>query len=150
VHVHAHGVAADVLDGRVEAHVGLLELEPGDAQQVHDRAGVDRAVKPAVLVGLLLGAQGHRGERGDAHLQLLVALRFLGVQARAAADHQLLVVLGGHHGQLAREQEVARVAGADAHDVPAAAEALDVLAQEDLDVSHGVLRDQPTKGIRAR
>src|SRR6187402_2122645 len=42
VHVHADGVLADLLDRSLQAHVGLLELEAGDAQEVHDGAGVDR------------------------------------------------------------------------------------------------------------
>ncbi len=113
--------------------------EPGLGAGVGDVARGDRAVETARFAGL---ADDHRGQSADAFrhpLRLFPALDVLRLELCPLDFEAGTVVLARADCLLLRQQPVARVAGADPHDVAHLAEILDPLQQDHFDGGHGAL-----------
>ena len=121
VHVQAHGMRSDAADRRVQTDVLVVDLATGRAQQRAHGRRIDRAVQVAVLVGLHRRRELQAFEERDALGDLGAARGLLDVEPLSPARHRALVVVGGLDGEAPRHEEVARVAGTDAHDVAAPA-----------------------------
>src|SRR6266852_1949050 len=129
------GILAEGFDGFAELDLALVDLEALHGEGFGDVGGGDGAEELVVLAGLAGEAESDAvDERGLLLRGFELVGGFLG-QRGANALEGFHVAAGGFDGELARQQEIAGVAGLDGNDVAAVAELIDVFLQNDL---HGV------------
>lgn len=129
---YGDGIFAKGADGFLELDLALIDLEALGGERIGDIGGGDGAEELIVLASLARETDGHTAEgRGLLLRGIHLRGRFLGQRGANALDG-FHVAGGSLDGELARQQEIARVSGLYGDNVAAVAELIDVFLKDDL------------------
>jgi len=129
-----HGVFAEGFDGIGDLDLALVDLEILRREGFGDVGGSDGAEHLIVFPGLARELQRYAIEQSRLFLSRVQFRGGLFRKRCADAFNRFQIAGIGFHGKLARQKEIAGVAGLDGDDVAAMAELFDVFLKNDLHV----------------